>query len=64
MNSPLKKLLQKEVTRKEFMVLLGSSALALIGLSAILPALTGKDNEGNIIAHHGYGSGRFKGPTE
>ncbi len=60
-----KKILQKEMTRKEFLQFAGSSMLVLFGLTNFLalmshlskaeqPALTTTDNEA-----HGFGSRKF-----
>jgi hypothetical protein len=53
-------LMQKEMTRKEFLVTLGFGVAAVFGLSTVIQLLTGKDP---LQQHNsfGYGAGPYGG---
>ena len=58
--TPLHELLQKEVSRKEFLQVLGAGAASLLGLSAILKLAGYKGH--NLLsgaASRGYGSNPY-----
>ncbi len=60
--SQLDKIQQKEVTRKEFLTILGAGLLSIMGLSTILKLLGHKgllDSPSNHQASSGYGSGPY-----
>jgi hypothetical protein len=56
----LNELMQKEMTRKEFIATVGFGVASLFGLSAIL-RLLGKENPLNRNDSLGYGSGAYGG---
>ena len=62
----LQPLLQKEMTRKEFMATLGFGMLSIMGLSTIMRLLTGTDPTAQLDRHmntnkasFGYGGGPY-----
>jgi hypothetical protein len=60
MNTHLSGLLDKEVSRGEFLSMLGLAAASIFGLGTIIKLLTGKSLEG----HHsltGYGASTYGG---
>lgn len=57
----LQTLMQKEMTRKEFLLTVGFGLATLVGLSAFLKML-GKNNPWQADAG-GYGSSSYGGPT-
>jgi Trp operon repressor len=54
-------LLQKEMTRKEFLATLGFGAATVFGFSSILGFLTGKSNPFQQQQTMGYGNGAYGG---
>lgn len=60
-------LMQKEMTRKEFVATLGFGLLSIMGLSTIIRVLTGTDPSSNFErqlggkSHFGYGGGSYGG---
>lgn len=58
--SPIKKLLQTKMTRKEFLTTLGLGIVTLCGLSAVLRFLD-KDNPWECNPANTYGSGPYGG---
>ena len=58
----LNNLMQKEMTRKEFLATLGFGAATVMGFSTILELL-GKNNplKHNTASLHGYGNGAYGG---
>ena len=62
MSQQLDKLMQTEMTRKQFLKTLGTGLLALLGLSAILRALDYEaTNSRNLSGSYGYGSSPYGG---
>ncbi len=59
MNKQLNSLMQKEMTRKEFLTTFGFGLATLFGFGAIIRLLTGKDNRQQ--ASTGYGSSVYGG---
>jgi hypothetical protein len=60
MKQQLNELVQKEITRKEFLTVLGVGALSIMGLGTITKLLSGK----SLLKHHsvqGYGSNPYGG---
>lgn len=63
MNKPINALMEKEVTRKEFLAMLGFGVASVLGFSNILNFLNGKHLE-NHTSHSstvGYGSMPYGG---
>ena len=55
----LQTLMQKEMTRKEFIVTLGFGIATIFGLSALIQLITGKDNplrQNNASLNYGGGA--------
>lgn len=66
-NQNLNQLLQKEMTRQEFMATLGFGLASIMGFSTIIHLLTGKTFGTHGISSsvkHGYGSTPYGGGTE
>ena len=57
--SPLKNLTQKEMTRKEFLLVLGLGIASILGFSGLIRLLTGKHPHQHIA--DGYGSTLYGG---
>jgi hypothetical protein len=62
MPKPIDALLQKEMSRKEFLMMLGFGLASVMGFSTILRLLTGKSLDRNH-AVSGYGSSSYGGAT-
>jgi hypothetical protein len=61
MNKPLATLMQKEVTRKEFLATLGLGVATIMGFGSIIRFLSGK-NQGSLNAvPTGYGASVYGG---
>ena len=62
-NSPITTILSREVTRQEFLLILGSLIVSILGVSSIIHFLTGKNVGINKYAsknaQQGYGSSRY-----
>ncbi len=58
MKQQLNELVQKEVTRKEFLTVLGFGVLSIMGLGAITKLLTGKGFSKHSVVQ-GYGSSPY-----
>ena len=56
MNKALQTLMQKEMTRKEFLTALGLAIASILGFSSVLRLLTGRDHMGGQSSSGGYGS--------
>ena len=57
MNKPLQTLLQREMTRKEFLVALGLAVASLMGFSSVIRLLNGRHNFGQSGKREvGYGA--------
>ena len=57
MTKHLESLMQKEMTRKEFLTTVGFGIASIFGFSAVLKMLTGRKQEGS----NGYGSSAYGG---
>jgi hypothetical protein len=58
----LNQLMQKEMTRKEFLATVGFGVATLFGLSTLIKLLTGKENPLQQNGQNlGYGSGAYGG---
>jgi hypothetical protein len=65
MNAHLSQLMDKEVSRKEFLAMLGLALASVFGFSTILKLLTGKSLESHqSLANGGYGSSLYGGMKE
>jgi hypothetical protein len=67
MNKPIDTLLQKEMSRKEFLATLGLGLASIMGFSTIIHLLTGKTFSSHINTHistSGYGSSAYGGDKE
>jgi hypothetical protein len=61
----LNDLMQKEMTRKEFLATLGFGVATVFGLSTLLRLITGKDNNPfHQQSSLGYGGGSYGGHKE
>jgi hypothetical protein len=58
MNKHLQTLMQKEMTRKEFLTALGLGVVSVLGFSSLLKFLTGKDANQQFAqtSNMGYGA--------
>jgi len=63
MNTHLSNLMDKEVSRKEFLAMLGLAAASIFGMGTLLKLLTGKSLEGHN-ALSGYGSSVYGGVNQ
>jgi hypothetical protein len=61
MNKPLNNLLQKEVTRQEFLTTAGLGLAALLGFGHVIRFFTGKSLESGAPVATGYGSSAYGG---
>jgi hypothetical protein len=64
METPLAAVLQKEMTRKEFLATLGFGVASILGFSNIIHLLTGKSAENHLLHKSttiGYGSSPYGG---
>lgn len=64
MNKPIDALLQKEMSRKEFLATLGFGLASILGFSTIIHLLTGKTFSSHIkgqTATSGYGASVYGG---
>ena len=60
--TPLSRLLQKDVSRQEFLSVLGLGIISMLGLSSIIHFLTGKKHSTSISSTSsstGYGSSPY-----
>ena len=68
MAKPIDRLMQKDMTRAEFLATLGLGAISIFGFSYIVEMLTGHNLHKNISSHSdlGYSSGDYGGskPTQ
>jgi hypothetical protein len=66
MAKPLDQLMQKDMTRKEFLLTLSLGVVSIFGFGRIIELLTGHSLHKNISAHSelGYNSGDYGGKTE
>lgn len=61
MTKPIHAILEKEMTRKEFLTTLGFGVISIMGFSTIIHLLTGKRNPLQQDASLGYGSSSYGG---
>lgn len=63
MNKPITALMQKEMSRKEFLVALGLGTASIMGFSTIIRILTGKSIDSHLGRHisGGYGYSSYGG---
>lgn len=61
MQKPLDTLLQKEMSRKEFLAVMGLGVASIMGLSGIISTLTGRSLGNHRAASSGYGSSAYGG---
>lgn len=61
MNQNQKTLLQKEVSRKEFLGLAGVAVVSVLGFGPLLKLLTGKSLHNTPEAQVGYGNSSYGG---
>mgnify|MGYP001552823013 CR=1 FL=1 len=61
MTNPLDHLMQKEMSRKEFLATLGFGVVSILGFSSIIHMLTGKSFTHHGITNHGFGNGAYGG---
>lgn len=64
MTKVLHALLQKEMSRKEFLMTAGLAVGSLLGFSTLIRMLTGKSLDASlpgISSHHSYGNGSYGG---
>lgn len=59
-NTPLSRVLELEVSRKEFLVMLGGSLVSVLGFSSIIQLLSGKRlGRNDLTSSRGYNSGKY-----
>lgn len=56
----LNELMDKEMSRKEFLATVGFGIASIMGLSTIIKFLTGKKNQ-QQVSGYGYGGGAYGG---
>jgi len=59
MTKPVAALMQKEMTRKEFLTTMGLAGASVLGFSSIIKLLTGKSLHGSVVSSHGYGGSAY-----
>lgn len=66
MTKPLDTLMQREMSRQEFLVTLGFGLASVLGFSSLLRFLTGKSLSTQLRGHSslGYGSSPYGGGRE
>ncbi len=57
----INELMQKEMTRKEFLTTVGFGVASIFGLSAIIKLITNKENPLTRQNEFGYGGGTYGG---
>ena len=63
MNTHLSTLMDKEVTRKEFLGMSGLAIASVFGFGTLIKLLTGKSLSGRHLSG-GYGSSAYGGPKD
>lgn len=58
MTKPVAALMQKEMTRKEFLATLGLAGASVLGFSSVVKLVTGKSLH-STISSHGYGGSSY-----
>jgi hypothetical protein len=61
MNTQLSSLMEKEVSRKEFLGMSGLAIASIFGFGTVIKLLTGKSLGGNAHLSSGYGSSAYGG---
>jgi hypothetical protein len=61
MTQHLSTLMEKEVSRKEFLGMAGLAAASILGFGSAIKLLTGKSIHVNQSYNHGYGSSAYGG---
>jgi hypothetical protein len=62
MTKPIDHIIQKEMSRKEFLATLGFGMASIMGFSSIIHLLTGKSFSHHGVSHaSGFGSGAYGG---
>ena len=61
LQSPLRVLMQKELTRKQFLGIVGLAVVSVVGLGHILKLMTGKSIETHQALQTGDGSTAYGG---
>lgn len=61
MNAHLSTLMDKEVTRKEFLGMSGLAVASIFGFGTVIKLLTGKSLTGSHHLNSGYGSSAYGG---
>ena len=64
MNAPLSVFIEKEVSRGEFLSVLGLAAASVFGLGTVLKLLTGKSLDQHTKSSFGYGASAYGGGTD
>jgi hypothetical protein len=64
MNAPLSVLVEKEVSRGEFLSVIGLAVASVFGLGTVLKLLTGKSLDQHTRSSFGYGSSPYGGARE
>lgn len=65
MTKPIDHLMQKEMSRKEFLATLGFGLASIMGFSTIIHMLTGKSlTHRGIGSQNGFGGGAYGGGKE
>lgn len=59
MNKQLESLMQKEMTRKEFLAAVGFGIASILGFSSVIKFLTGKRQDGTTGAGSAYGRSAY-----
>lgn len=59
MNQHVNHLMEREVSRKEFLGMGGLAVVSIFGFGTVLKLLTGKSLTGNHGANHGYGGSAY-----
>ena len=63
MSKRLNEIMAKEMSRKQFVAVLGAACLSIFGLSAILDILSGSSKV-QTASKYGYGSGPYGGTKD
>jgi hypothetical protein len=63
MNKRLNEIMSKEMTRKQFIGVLGAAILAVFGITSILDILSG-NSKVEPVSKYGYGTGPYGGTKD
>lgn len=64
MNKHLSNLMDKEVSRKEFLTMSGLAVGSIFGFGTVIKLLSGKSLAGHHVSASGYGSSAYGGSKE